>query len=168
MKKTFDPSEPLHPQSERPLTLRELLPAAHIKRQLESKEKHEVLSEMSDYAFFLGTVVDRDALLIALVERERMLSTAMPGGVAFLHPRRRHPRMIKHSCVLLGISPEGIDFDAPDGSKTNLFFLLLLKTDEQHLKALSKLARLFQDPSMTEKILKASSTQAIFEMLPNN
>src|SRR5438477_193035 len=110
MKKIIDPSEPLHPQSEKPLTLRELMPAANIKLQLESKEKNEILSEMADYAFFLGTVVDRDTLLIALVERERMLSTAMPGGIAFLHPRRRHPRMIKQSCMLLGISPQGIDF----------------------------------------------------------
>lgn len=168
MKKTFDPNEPIHPQNERILSLRELLPAANIKLQLEARDKNAVLAEMAGYAHFLGTVLDRDSLLIALVERERMLSTAMPGGVAFLHPRRRHPKLIKQSGVLLGISKEGIGFDSPDGEKTHLFFLLLLKTDTQHLKTLGELGRMFLDGTATQKILQAGSTQAIFDLLPKS
>lgn len=168
MKKTFDPNAPLHPHPPKLLTLRDLLPAANIKLKLDAGDKNQALAEMADYAHFLGTVNDRDALLFALVERERMLSTAMPGGAAFLHPRRRHPRLIKHNSLLLGLSPDGIDFDAPDGSKTHLFFLLLLKTDGQHLHTLSDLARLFQNPQITQQILAAGSSQAIFDLLPKN
>jgi len=168
MKKLFDPSQPLHPDpSQTNISLKELLPAEHIKLDLNATKRHVALSEMANLAFSQKAVSDRDSLLIALAERERMISTAQPGGAAFLHPRRRDPALVKKSALFLGISKAGVNFDAPDNSNTHLFFLLLLKTDIEHLRALSEITRLCRNKEMIQTILNAGSAESISSLIPN-
>jgi len=168
MKKTFDPSEPLHPDpSSIQLSLKELMPSDHIKLTVNALKRHEILGEMATLAMTQGAVSDRDTLLIALAERERMISTAYAGGVAFLHPRRREPALVKKSSIFLGIAPHGIPFEAPDKANTHLFFLLLLKTDLEHLRALSEITRLCRNKENVAVILKAGSVETITNLLPN-
>lgn len=168
MKKTFDPSQPLHPDPEIVhISLRELMPLEHIKLEMKASKRHEALSQMATLAHSMGTVTDRDSLLIALAERERMISTAQPGGMAFLHPRRRDSVLVKKSALFLGIAREGIPFESPDNKPTNLFFLLLLKSDPEHLRALSEITRFCRKPENVQSLLAAGSEQAIHDLLPN-
>ena len=71
MKKTFDPSQPLHPDATQiQLSLQGLLPANHIVLDLGAQKRHEALAKMVTLAQSQGSITDRDSLLIALAERE--------------------------------------------------------------------------------------------------
>lgn len=168
MKKTFDPTQPLHPKpAQKEIGLKDLMPQSHIALKLKATKRHEVLSEMADLALSQGVAKDKNTLLIGLAEREKMLSTAQPGGIAFLHTRRRSATLVKKSALFLGISKKGILFEAPDDKPTHLFYLLLLQTDEEHLRALSLITRACRNPEFNQSILKANSVEEILALLPN-
>lgn len=168
MKKIFDSSQPLHPEPKQlEVGLKDLMPLNNIILELKSTKRHEVLSEMADLALSQGTVSDKNTLLIGLAEREKMISTAQPGGIAFLHTRRRNAQLVKKSALFLGISKEGIQFEAPDGKPTHLFYLLLLQTDEEHLRALSLITRASRNPEFNQSVLSAGSAEDIIALLPN-
>jgi len=136
-----------------------------ILRELNAKHRFEVLAAMSQFAKENGVCTKQSWLFDMLSKRERLISTGVGNGVAFLHPRMIHPDKINFSAVLLGISREGIDFRSLDRTPVNLFFLLLLKTDQQHLFALSYLSQLFRDDHLKEKILNAPDNKTILELL---
>jgi len=168
VKKIFDSSQPLHPDpAQLKIGLKDLLIADHILLELKAQKRHEALSEMASLALSKGTVTEKDTLLIGLAEREKMISTAQPGGIAFLHTRRRNPSLVKKSSLFLGISRNGIQFEAPDGKPTHLFYLLLLQTDEEHLRALSQITRASRNPEFNQSVLKAGSAKEIVALLPN-
>jgi PTS system nitrogen regulatory IIA component len=100
-------------------------------------------------------------LVGALLERENLLSTALEGGIALLHTRARPAIPSRRSFLLLGRSVVGLDFQAPDGKKTHLFFLLGLRTDRLHLATLARLQRLFRDQAVKEHLLAAASAGEI-------
>lgn len=136
-----------------------------ILQDLNAKHRFEVLAAMSQFAKENGICTKQSWLFDMLSKRERLISTGVGNGVAFLHPRMIHPEKINFSAVLLGISREGIDFRSLDRTPVNLFFLLLLKTDQQHLFALSYLSQLFREDHLKEKIMNAPDNKTILELL---
>lgn len=136
-----------------------------ILRDLNAKHRFEVLASMSQFAKENSVCSKQSWLFDMLSKRERLLSTGIGSGVAFLHPRSVHSDKINFSAVLLGISREGLDFRSLDRAPVNLFFLLLLKTEQQHLFALSYLSQLFREDHLKEKILKAPDNKTIIELL---
>jgi len=136
-----------------------------ILQDLNAKHRFEVLAAMSQFAKENGVCSKQSWLFDMLSKRERLISTGIGNGVAFLHPRMILPEKINFSAVLLGISRDGIDFRSLDRTPVNLFFLLLLKTDQQHLFALSYLSQLFREDHLKEKILNAPDNKTILELL---
>lgn len=136
-----------------------------ILRDLNAKHRFEVLASMSQFAKENSVCTKQSWLFDMLSKRERLISTGIGNGVAFLHPRSIHSDKINFSAVLLGISQEGVDFRSLDRTPVNLFFLLLLKTEQQHLFALSYLSQLFREDHLKEKIMKASDNKAILDLL---
>ncbi len=98
-----------------------------------------------------------------VVAREELISTAIGHGVALLHPRHLHPSKIKTPSILFGRSSVPVDFDAPDNKPVNIFFMLLLHNDKQHLFSLSYISKLIMNP----EILAAFSTAASQEEIHN-
>jgi len=136
-----------------------------ILRDLNAKHRFEVLASMSQFAKKNSVCSKQSWLFDMLSKRERLLSTGIGSGVAFLHPRSVHTDKINFSAVLLGISREGLDFRSLDRTPVNLFFLLLLKTEQQHLFALSYLSQLFREDHIKEKILHAPDNKTVLELL---
>jgi len=130
-----------------------------ILKGLNAKHRFEVLAAMSQFAKVNSVCTKQSWLFDMLSKRERLISTGVGNGVAFLHPRIIHSDKINFSAVLLGISQDGIDFRSLDRSPVNLFFLLLLKTEQQHLFALSYLSQLFREDHLKQQIMKASDNK---------
>ena len=63
------------------------------------------------------------------------------------------------SVVALGLSTNGIDFDAPDGKHANIVFLLLLppKAFETEIRVLAALARSVLDEQARQALLRTTS-----------
>jgi PTS system fructose-specific IIC component len=108
----------------------------------------------------LGGLGERAARLVA--ERETTAPTGLGDEVAIPHatvPGLTQP------LLAFGASPGGIDFDSPDGRAAKLVFLLLMppRAHAREVRILAQIARLVLEPSMREKLLRATSRD---ELLP--
>jgi excisionase family DNA binding protein len=133
--------------------------------ELKSRTKEGVLAEMTDMLVAGGRVSSGALLLAALKERERLCSTGIGRGIAFIHPRRVITEGLREPVLAFGRSSEGIDFDAVDGQKVNLFFLDLAPTERQHLAVLAKLSRLLAEEKLVEGLRRAVTTTEVMEMI---
>jgi PTS system nitrogen regulatory IIA component len=99
-----------------------------------------------------------------LVERERLQSTGVGGGVAIPHGAAdKLERLI--GAVLL--CPAPIPFDAIDGASVSILFAVIgpKRATGEHLKSLARVSKLLRDDGFRERLLRAPSGAAAFEMI---
>lgn len=147
------------------LPMEDLLPDQAIIPTLRAKTALGVIEELAGRAYTNNWLADKPWFVGAVVERESLSSTAMEGGVAFLHTRAKDKGKISRPFLVVGRSWEGIPFDAPDGNPTYLFFLMGLKYDRLHLPILGRLARALRVPATIAKIRALSSPDQIRALL---
>ena len=163
---TASPAPPARPAQDRlPEGLQELLRPDHIVPALAAHNSQEVIEEIASTAHRQELVNSKSWFAGALAEREAMLSTAVEGGLAFLHARRARTDNVVRPFVLLARSPCGVAFGAPDGAPTHLFFVLGLKYDRLHLRWLSRLARILGAADVVEALCAAPDAPAMHELL---
>ncbi|HEU4734383.1 MAG TPA: PTS sugar transporter subunit IIA [Kofleriaceae bacterium] len=147
------------------LPLEDLLPDQAIITNLRARTPVGVIEELAARAYTNGWLSDKPWFVGAVVERESLASTAMEGGVAFLHTRAKDKGKIARPFMVVGRSWEGIPFGAPDGSPTYLFFLMGLKYDRLHLPILGRLARALRNPATIAKLRSLSSPDQVRALL---
>jgi excisionase family DNA binding protein len=147
------------------LPLDDLLPDQAIITNLRARTPVGVIEELAARAYTNGWLSDKPWFVGAVVERESLASTAMEGGVAFLHTRAKDKGKIGRPFIVVGRSWEGIMFGAPDNAPTYLFFLLGLKYDRLHLPILGRLARALRNPATIAKLRALSSPDQVRALL---
>jgi excisionase family DNA binding protein len=147
------------------LPLEDLLPDQAIIPNMRANTPISVIEELAARAFTNGWLADKPWFVGAVVERESLSSTAMEGGVAFLHTRAKDKGKIARPFIIVGRSWEGIPFGAVDGGNTYLFFLLGLKYDKLHLPILGRLARALRNPATIAKLRSLSSPDQVRALL---
>jgi excisionase family DNA binding protein len=140
------------------IPLGDLMPDEAVIGDLHAGDALSVIEELAAHAYIHNWLNDKPWFVGAVIERESLASTAMEGGVAFLHTRSRDTRKIARPFIIVGRSYRGIDFGAPDGKPTFLFFLLGLKHDALHLPILGRLARVMRNPATIAKLRASSSS----------
>lgn len=145
--------------------LGDLLPDNSIIDDMSAHDAISAIEELAARAYTAKWLNDKPWFVGALVEREALASTAMEGGVAFLHTRAREAGKIAQPFIVFGRSYQGIDFGAPDGKPTFVFFLLGLKYDRLHLPILGRLARVLRNPATIGKLRAAPSADKIRALL---
>lgn len=143
----------------------EILTVEQIIPDLEAKDRSGVIHTMVTHATKLGLVEDQPWLEAALAARERLVPTAVPEGVAFLHARRRAADKFPKQFIALGRSKDGLVFGSPDMGKTHIFFLLALRNDALHLRWLSRLAWIVRNPGRLAALIEADSAAEIHAVL---
>jgi nitrogen PTS system EIIA component len=100
----------------------------------------------------------------AILERERLGSTGVGGGVGIPHARCTGLDNITGFFFRL---ENGIDFDAIDDAPVDLIFLLLAPDEDgaTHLRALAQVSRVLRRPEMRQKIRNAPDEDAIMALL---
>ena len=140
--------------------LYELFPPELIKIGLEAEDKDEVFEEMVDHFCQVKKTNAREEILTALHEREDKMSTGIHKGIAVPHGKTNSLESIQG---ILGISRNGVDYDALDGQPVHLLFMLLApqKDSEKHLRLLKRLAGLLDDPRFyTELVAQTDPNSA--------
>jgi excisionase family DNA binding protein len=140
------------------LPLGDLLPETAIIHDMRARDPLGAIEELAARAYAAKWLNDKPWFVGAVVEREVLASTAMEGGVAFLHTRAREADRISRPFIIAGRSYDGIDFGAPDGKPTYIFFLLGLKYDRLHLPLLGRLARIVARNSSVVTRLRAATS----------
>jgi len=142
-------------------TLEEVLTVKQIIPSLEASSRDEVIHAMVEHVTKLRLVKDQAWFEAALAARERLVPTAVPEGVAFLHARRRAADKFPQQFIAMGRSTEGVVFGSPDMGKTHLFFLLALRNDTLHLRWLSRLAWIVRNPARLTRLIEGDSAKVI-------
>jgi mannitol/fructose-specific phosphotransferase system IIA component (Ntr-type) len=108
--------------------------------------------------------LDRARAVELVWERERLTPTGLGAGVAVPHARVEG---LTAPEVALGLSPAGLDFDAPDAAPCHLVALLLTPRGEDatHLELLSELAGLLLDARLRAHLLAAGTLTEVRAVL---
>jgi PTS system nitrogen regulatory IIA component len=148
----------------RAIKLPDLFRGKYIELDLKEKEKRKLIAELVDIVAKPSRIKDEKALYKAILEREKLGSTAIGNGVAIPHVKIKG---IEKPLLILGRSAEGVDFDALDGEKTYLFFMLISPQEEigLHLKILAKISHLVRDKFIVERLKKVKDKHEIFEII---
>jgi len=145
--------------------LDQILTVDQIMPELKATDRTEVMHEMVERVTELDLVKDPAWLEAALAARERLVPTAVPEGVAFLHARRRAADKFPKQFIAMGRSTNGVEFGSPDMGKTHVFFLLALRNDALHVRWLSRLAWIVRHQGRLARLLEAESAEQIHEAL---
>jgi PTS system nitrogen regulatory IIA component len=145
--------------------LHALLEEDLILSRLQARDRAGVLREMAAaLSSRRAGEIDAD-LLNKLLKREELGTTAIGNGVAVPHCRAKG---VKSPALLLGLSREGVAFEAVDGKLSHVFFLLVSPEDNpgSGLRLLAAIAALTRtSKSLASKLLKAPSAVDVLKVL---
>jgi len=148
------------------LKVRDLLVPELVRPQLESVSKADVIAEMVNVLAETPRLKHKGGILLkALLERERLCSTGLGRGYAFLHPRRALINLVSRPMLAVGRSVGGIDFAALDGKPTFIFYLVCAPNDSIHLKMMAALARVSARQDLLPGLRKARGAQGVYDVL---
>jgi nitrogen PTS system EIIA component len=99
-----------------------------------------------------------------LVEREKLQSTGVGGGVAI--PHGAIDGLANHVGAVL-LCPDPIAFDAIDGAPVSIIFAVIgpKRAAGEHLKTLARVSRLLRDDEFRKRLLNAANGQAAFRLI---
>lgn len=131
--------------------------------ELGATEKMGVLRELAHKLAQTHAELDEARILKALVDRERLGSTGIGGGIAIPHAKLAG---LNNIYAAFGRSHAGIDFDGTDDQPAHLFFLLIApaKTVGRHLAALERASRLLQNENTRRRLLDVDA-DALFSTI---
>jgi PTS system nitrogen regulatory IIA component len=100
----------------------------------------------------------------SLIAREKLGSTGLGHGIALPHGRRKGGNQTIGAFLRLD---DAVPYDAIDQKPVDLFFALLVpeESTEEHLQILAKLAKIFSDPSLVNRIRSCDSEQSLFTII---
>ena len=143
----------------------DLLRAEFIAPALASRTKASVIRDMATLADRTELISDVADLVRSLEERERLCTTALPGGVALLHPLTHDAYRFSESFLVLGRAVQPLPFGSPDGSTTDLFFLVCCQNDRLHLHVLARICMMCHHTDLLLALREAEGASGLFAAL---
>jgi len=141
----------------------EVLQKDAILENLVSTDKKGILEELVA-PVAKAAKVSEEGLVKVLLDRERLGSTGIGGGVGIPHGKLKN---LDNIVLGFGRSRNGVNFESMDGKPTHIFFLLVTPENSTglHLKMLARISRLLKDESFKERLTNASSRDDIFTII---
>jgi PTS system nitrogen regulatory IIA component len=141
----------------------EVLHKEAILADLKARNKKGILEELVDPVAEIANVHPED-LVKVLLERERLGSTGIGGGIGIPHGKMKN----LESLVLgFGLSRKGVDFESLDGKPAHIFFLLMTPENSTglHLKLLARISRILKNEPFKDRLLCASDRDEILSII---
>lgn len=141
----------------------DVLPKEAILADLTSRDKKGVIEELVS-AVTRTADVNREDLVRVLMDRERLGSTGIGGGIGIPHGKLSG---LESLILSFGLSRKGVDFESMDGRPTHIFFLLITPENSTglHLKLLARISKLLKNDLFKAKLLNAADRDDIFEAI---
>ncbi len=131
---------------------------------LKAANKEAAIRELAQAISQSPDVGDGEALLEAILDRERIMSTGIGLGIAI--PHAKIPS-VREFVVALGKSPAGIEFNSLDGKPVH-FVVMIAGPDQQQERYLQLLARItlkLKDAAVRRALDEAGSVKEILAAL---
>jgi PTS system fructose-specific IIA component/PTS system nitrogen regulatory IIA component len=134
---------------------------------LKEKNKAKLILNLIDLLAKSRKIKNKKAILRAILERERLGSTAIGGGVAIPHAKSK---VVKDFVLAFAKSKEGVDFGALDGEKVYLFFMLASPQPlvGEHLKILAKISYLIKDKFTVKLLRQARDKKEVLRIISSH
>jgi len=132
---------------------------------IDAATKEELFAAMVEALARIGVAQHRGALCDALLERERLGTTALGFGVAVPHARSM---VVAETVVGFARLRRGIDFAAPDGQPVNLVFLIVGPygaSGTAYLPVLAAIAGTVQDEASRARLLELETFEELDRLL---
>lgn len=131
---------------------------------LDANNRDEALLSLVKLAHSKGNVTDIQEFYDALIDRESIVSTGI--GMAVAIPHAKLPSY-DDFFIAIGVLRKGVDWNTIDDSSVRLIFMIGGPDDKQteYLKILSGITSALKEDDRRKKILRASSSQEIMELL---
>jgi len=142
-----------------------LLSPDMILLDLASRERSGVLEELAAYLKSKNRIGKEKELVEKLEQREELGSTAIGDGVAIPHCKHKS---VKDPLLMLAISRSGVDFHAPDGSPSQIFFLVVSPPDNPslNLQILAAVAHLVRKAdTLFKRLLEADDPAQVMGII---
>ena len=130
---------------------------------LEATDKKSVLEELTIPAATISKV-EHSQLVRMLMERERLGTTGIGGGIAIPHGKLKN---LPAEILCMGISQKGVSFEAMDGKPVHIFFLLFTPegATELHLMLLSRISKLLKSDIFKQRLMDAPNAGTILDII---
>jgi PTS system nitrogen regulatory IIA component len=141
----------------------ELVAPQAVIASLKVSSKKQALQELAAKAAALTGQSERE-IFDVLLQREKLGSTALGAGIAIPHGKLP---TLDRIYGLFARFERPIDFEALDGQPVDLVFVLLAPeaAGADHLKALSRIARLLRDQQLANQLRDAPDAETIHALL---
>ena len=145
------------------MSLNDLISPQAVIASLKANGKKQALIELSERAAEVSGLDTRE-ILDALIQRERLGSTGIGGGIAIPHGKLAGCNRIFGVFARL---EKPIDFEALDDAPVDLIFLLIAPENAgaDHLNALSRAARMLRDQSLVATLRSTRDPSALYSIL---
>lgn len=146
------------------MRLVDILSDDHVIIPLKSHEKHKIIEEMVDNLYKKRRIGNRDKILKAILDREKVMSTGVGDHVAIPHGKAEG---VKDIIASLGITDSDVDFHSIDNKPVRLIFLLVGPPDQTgpHLKALSRISRLMHREDFRKRLLLSKTPKEVMKII---
>ena len=142
------------------MNLLDILSAESTIVDLKGESKEDIIAELVNALPVGDAITDRDQVLQAVLDREKIMSTGIGDGIAIPHGKSA---AVTELVAAMGTQRRGVDFDALDGEPAFVFFLLVSPANVSgpHIKALARISRLLKNDEFKKKLIEANSAEEI-------
>ena len=141
----------------------DILSVQHIKADLQSDTKEDVIIELLDLLNDEENVKNLKAIKSAVLEREKIMSTGVGKGFAIPHAKTSG---IKDIVACFGKTKKDVNFEALDGEPVHLVFVLVGQDNMvgPHIKLLSRISRMMNKDEFRKELLNAGTSEEIHKI----
>jgi PTS system, fructose subfamily, IIA component len=134
-----------------------------IVTKLPGTTKTEILNAMIELAATSDRVIDKEKMRIAILEREKIMSTGVGSGFAIPHGKTD---AVQDIVAAFAITDQPIDYQSLDDQPVRIIFLLVGKDNSvgPHIKLLSRISRLMNKEEFRKKLIDAESPSEILQI----
>jgi mannitol/fructose-specific phosphotransferase system IIA component (Ntr-type) len=146
------------------VSLRDRIVEPAVAADLRIADRDGLFLWITDHLRQAGRLGDCEDACKRLLDREKILSTAIHPQVAVPHARCDGADGISLSVVKLA---EGMDFGAADGTPVRLIFALIgpPEATAEHVRVLGQVAKLIQVPGALDGLLAAETADQLLEVI---
>ena len=148
------------------MNLRDKLRESTILLPIQASTQSEAIQELLVHLQSIDKLSATSKLYTAITEKEETLPSAAGRGIAY--PHFTSIEIDDLDCVL-GISKEGLDFNAPDGQLCHLILLTLSSEEDPcgHRKFITRFRIMFDNPEVRFDLLEAKHPSEITDIIQN-
>jgi len=147
------------------MQLADIITPDRVAARVHASSKKRALEAISKiFASQPSSTLGSNEIFDALIARERLGTTAIDHGVAIPHGRVKNSTETYGAFIQL---EDGIDCDAMDREAVSLLFALLVpeESTEEHLQLLARVAEMFGNAELREKLRAAPDSQTLYDLL---